>query len=337
LGLIDEAIQSGARQRKACEILSLDSRTVQRWRTQDIGEDCRTGPSRVPRNKLAASERREVLKTVNQEKYRDLSVKQIVPRLADEGTYLASESTMYRILREEDQLRHRGVSQPRTSKAPRALVATGVGQVWSWDISLLRSPIRGAFYYLYLVMDVWSRKIVGAAVHTHESAEYAAALIDSSCRLEGVLRDHLALHSDNGGPMKGATMLATLQRLGVMPSFSRPRVSDDNPYSEALFRTLKYCPQYPEGPFLSLETARTWVESFVGWYNGEHRHSGIRFVTPNRRHQGEDVGILANRTRLYRAARRKHPERWARDIRNWSRNEVVRLNPKRNQTERKAA
>jgi putative transposase len=337
LGLIDEAIQSGARQRKACEILGLDPRTVQRWKDQDIGEDCRMGPRQAPRNKLAASERREVLEIVNQERYRDLSVKQIVPRLADEGTYLASESTMYRILREEDQLRHRGVSQPRTSKAPRALEATGANQVWSWDISLLRSPIRGAFYYLYLVMDVWSRKIVGAAVHTNESAAHAAALIDSSCRLEGVLRDQLALHSDNGGPMKGATMLATLQRLGVMPSFSRPRVSDDNPYSEALFRTLKYCPQYPEGPFLSLETARTWVESFVSWYNGEHLHSGIRFVTPQQRHQGEDVEILANRTRLYRAARRKHPERWARGVRNWSRNEVVKLNPKRNQPERRAA
>lgn len=327
LGLVDEAVTGGARQRKACEILGIDARTVQRWRGRGVGEDGRAGPKTAPANKLTDAERHEVLEVVNSPEYRDRSPKQIVPSLADQGEYLASESTMYRILREEGQLAHRAPSRPATRHRPRELVATSPNQVWSWDITYLRSPVLGVFFFLYLVVDIFSRKIVAAEVQMTEDSERAAELIAQACAAEGIDPDQLALHSDNGSPMKGATLLATLQQLGVMPSFSRPRVSDDNPFSEALFRTAKYRPEYPGGPFASLEAAREWVRWFVEWYNHQHLHSGIRFVTPAQRHAGEDVEILARRRAVYEAARARHPERWSGRTRDWSRVQAVRLNP----------
>jgi transposase InsO family protein len=310
---------------------------VERWEAQQVGDDRRAGPRHTPDNKLTDAERKTILKTVNQPEYADRSPKEIVPMLADQGIYLGSESSMYRILRAEDQLTHRAASRPGKSRPPREHVATGPNQVWSWDITYLRSSVAGIFYYLYLVVDVWSRKIVAAAVHATESGEHASNLIESACQREKVDPKSLVLHADNGGPMKGATLLVTLQRLGILPSFSRPHVSDDNPYSEALFRTVKYHPSYPGRPFSSLEDARAWVDRFVSWYNEEHRHSGIKFVTPSQRHSGQDAHILSERTRLYRQARNRHPERWSGSIRDWSRVETVRLNPARSPDSEAAA
>lgn len=300
---------------------------MQRWRAQNVGDDRRAGPRTPPPNKLSERERREVLAVVNSPEHRDLSPKQIVPKLADRGLYLASESTIYRILRDQGQMAHRAASKPPTSRRPDELLATAPNQVWSWDITYLKSPVRGVFFYLYLVIDIFSRKIVGAAVHETEDSQHAAELIALACRLEGIDPGQLSLHSDNGSPMKGATLLATLQQLGVMPSFSRPRVSDDNPFSEALFRTAKYRPEYPSGPFEGLEAARAWAGWFVEWYNHEHLHSGISFVTPAQRHAGQDLEILERRRAVYEAARARHPERWSGGTRNWSRVEAVRLNP----------
>ena len=326
LGLIDEAVFAGARQSRACEIVGMDARTLQRWRRQGIGEDRRTGPNRAPGNRLTGGEEQAILAVVNSPKYRDLSPKQIVPRLADEGEYLASESTIYRIMRRADQQHHRGRSQAPRPR-PRELTASGPNQVWSWDITYLPSPVRGAFNYLYLVMDVWSRKIVGWSVEESECGTPAALLIEKACRAEGVCGEDLVLHADNGGPMKASTLLAKLQLLHVSPSYSRPRVSNDNPFSESLFRTVKYRPEYPRGPFASLEAAREWVEAFVSWYNGEHRHGGIRLVTPKERHGGFDREILERREVVYAAARARHPERWTGRTRNWKPIETVRLNP----------
>jgi transposase InsO family protein len=328
LGLVDEAVTSGARQFKACELLGIDCRTLQRWRSKDIGEDGRAGPKTSPGNKLAPKERAQILEIANLPEHRDLSPKQLVPKLADEGIYLASESTIYRILREADQQKNRERSRsPQKRHRPKELMATGPNQVWSWDITYMKSPVRGTFFYLYLVVDVWSRKIVGWAVHESESAEHASELMMRACAREGVCPDQLALHSDNGGPMKGATILATLQALGIVTSFSRPSVSDDNPFSEALFRTVKYRPEYPSGPFASLEVAHAWVTWFVRWYNTEHQHSAVCFVTPEERHSGRDVAILETRHAVYEAARARHPERWSGKTRNWSRVEIVTLNP----------
>jgi transposase InsO family protein len=324
--LVDEAVTAGARRRKACELLGLTVRTLERW--ADDREDNRRGPKSRPANKLTAAERRRVLATATSAEFRDQSPKQIVPRLADRGEYLASESTFYRVLRAENMQHRRGAARAPTPR-PREHVADGPWQVGSWDITYLKSHVRGQFYYLYLVEDVWSRKILGWDVHEVESNDLAGALVQRIRNEAGASVDlrGWVLHADNGGPMKGATMLATMQRLGVVPSFSRPGVSNDNPFSESLFRTMKYVPEYPRNGFAALETARAWVASFVAWYNHDHCHSGIGFVAPAERHAGHDVAILAARRATYERARSRRPERWARHTRPWKRPTVVRLNP----------
>ena len=337
LALADEATGAGARLEKAAEHLGVSARTLQRWSDADGGEDGRRGPLTEPANKLSAVEREQVIEIANAPEYRDLSPKQIVPRLADGGTYVASESTVYRVLRKQDQMAHRERSRPATARRPDEHVATGPNQVWAWDISYLPGPVRGTFFYLYLILDVWSRKIVGAKVYAEETSDRASQLFVQTCWRLGIDPDGLVLHSDNGSPMKGATMLATLQWLGVIPSFSRPRVSNDNAFAEASFRTLKYRPNYPSQPFASLEAAQAWVAQFVEWYNTEHRHSAIRYVTPDQRHYGQERMILEQRQRVYADAKARHPERWSRDTRDWTRVAEVRLNPGRQETKTKKA
>jgi len=327
LGWIDEAVDSGARLESACEIVGIDARTTQRWRRQGVGADRRAGPKREPKNKITGNEREQILAIVKSPEYFDLSVKQIVPRLADQGVYLVSESTAYRILREEKMLAHRARSRPPTSKPPRELIATAPNQVWSWDITYLHSPIRGIFFYLYMAIDVFSRKIVAAGVHANEDGRLAAQMIEDACRREGIGLNQLTIHSDNGAPMKSGTLHAKMNELRVANSFSRPGVSDDNPFSEALFRTLKYSTGYPTKPFGSVDAAQAWVDRFVHWYNTIHRHSGIRYVTPDQRHRGLDREILQRRVEVYREARMRHPMRWSRSTRDWSRVDTVELNP----------
>ena len=334
LDLIDEARQAGARLAPACRAINLDPRTVQRWRADRLAgrplDDGRFGPRTTPGNALSPSERRRVLATVNSPEFRDLPPTRIVPLLADRGISIASEATIYRILREERQLAHRGTARPRVRHRPRRRIATGPGQVWSWDITYLRGPVRGRFLYLSMVMDVWSRKIVAAELHDAENDDHAAAMITAAADREGVRPHTLVLHSDNGNPMRGSTMLASLQQLGILPSFSRPRCSNDNPFSESLFGTLKGAPEYPrDGRFESERDAREWVDGFVHWYNQIHLHSGIRFVTPADRHEGREAEILAARDSVYADARRRHPERWTGRTRNWTPIRTVVLNPSR--------
>ena len=327
LALIDEALAAGARLAKACEVLGIAVRTVQRWRR--YGLEARRPRAARPRpdNALSPKERERALELLCSPRWRDLSPKQVVPRLADEGIYLASESTLYRLLRAAKLQRHRAASRPAKSRAPRRHEARAPNRVWSWDITYLPTTVRGRFYYLYLGLDLFSRKAVAWQVHECEDAEHAAALITEACYREHVRPEQLVVHSDNGAPMKAATLLATLQALGVTASFSRPRVSNDNPYSESLFRTLKYRPWYPERPFETLAEARAWVERFVDWYNHEHRHGAIRFVTPHQRHVGEEPALLARRDAVYRAARARHPRRWSGRTRNWTPIGPVWLNP----------
>jgi len=331
LALIKEATQAGARLEVAARLLGLTVRTIQRWRNQGGGEDRRSGPLSEPANKLTQEERKQVLSVANSAKYRDLSPKQIVPRMADGGLYLASESTFYRLLREAGQLVHRERSRPATHQRPLERVATGPCQVWSWDITYLKSQVRGRFYYLYMTIDVWSRKIVAASVFEKECGQNSALMLVETCHQHKVDPEGLVLHSDNGSPMKASTMLSTLQRLGVVPSFSRPGVSDDNPFSESLFRTMKYRPEYPSGPFASLSAAQNWVDAFVKWYNTEHLHSQIRFVTPDDRHYGREEAIQTKRRKIYTEARHKNPDRWSGQTRNWEPIAVVRLNPEKSE------
>lgn len=324
--LIEAAVLAGARSGPACRLVGLSVRTVERWRTRPDADE-RHGPHHRPANQLTPGERDTILKVMNSAAYRELSPHQIVPHLADAGRYLASESTLYRILREDRLLQHRGRAKAPVRRPPRAHVATGPNQLWSWDITYLRTPVRGVYVYLYLMLDVWSRKIVGWAVNDVESAECAAALFLRICRAERLDPMGIVLHADNGGPMKGATMVATLERLGVLASFSRPGVSNDNAYSEALFRTLKYRPAYPRQPFADLVAARAWVEAFVNWYNTQHLHSAIRFVTPADRHAGRDIALLLRRRAVYARARARTPERWSGETRDWTPIPAVRLNP----------
>jgi transposase InsO family protein len=327
---IDEACAAGARLSKACEVLEISERTLQRWREDgEVKADGRkqAGAQRVPANRLSEHERGQILDIANTLEFAHLPPSQIVPTLADQGRYIASESSFYRVLGEANQLAHRGKAKPSTGQRPAPLQASAPNQLWSWDITYLPTTVKGVFFYLYLIMDVFSRKIAGWEVYESESADRAAEVFRKAYLREGIAGDALVLHSDNGSPMKGATMLATLQRLGVMPSFSRPSVSDDNPYSEALFKTLKYHPGFPDKPFESLEEARKWVAGFEHWYNEIHRHSALRFVTPGQRHRGEDIAILEQRRALYEASKLQHPERWSGPIRNWEPEETVYLNP----------
>lgn len=327
LELIDEAVAGGARLNAAAAVLGLSGRTIIRWRGKDGDCDMRKGPNSTPANKLDEQERQQIVDVANSPEYRDMSPKQIVPNLADKGIYIGSESSFYRVLKEHEMINHRERSKPATHHRPKEFVASGPCQVWTWDITYLRSSVRGIFFYLYMFVDIWSRKIVAATVFEEESMELSARLFTQTCFVHGVDPEGLVVHSDNGGPMKGSTMKATLHRLGVIPSFSRPRVSDDNPYSEALFRTMKYRPEYPSGAFETIEQAQAWVDDFVRWYNTCHLHSAIRFVTPDDRHYGREEEILANRREVYEKARCQNPHRWSRNARNWDPVRLVWLNP----------
>ena len=328
--LIEEARAGGARLEPACKTLGITARTYQRWTCGgEVDFDGRPGAVRPePINKLSATERARVLAVCHKPEYASLPPGQIVPSLADQGLYIASESTFYRVLHDVDEQHHRGrSSKPRRKSPPKGYCATGPNQVWTWDITYLPTLIRGLFFYLYMILDVFSRKIVGWEVHHSENSFNAAVLIEKTVWSEGCILNPPVLHADNGSAQKGFTLRAKLEALGISASYSRPRVSNDNPFSEALFRTVKYRPEYPTGGFDLIEAARTWVKRFVFWYNHEHRHSAIRFVTPVKRHSGEDLQILEARRRVYELAKAGSPERWSGNTRNWNYIAEVWLNP----------
>lgn len=333
MALVSEAIVAGARQDRACKAICLSERTLQRWQRDKSCGDERTMRVQAPKNRLSPAERAHLLMVANSNEFGHLPPGQIVPILADRGEYIASESTFYRVLKAEGQVVHRGAERPvQRRRKPRALCATMPNELFSWDITYLPTRVLGIYFYLYLFMDIFSRKIVGWQIYDMESSELAGSelageVMRDICERENIAPDQVVLHSDNGSPMKGATMLATLQALGVMPSFSRPAVSNDNPYSESLFKTLKYRPAYPRKAFEDIFAARQWVGTFVQWYNHEHRHSAIRFVTPAERHAGLDAALLQERNNVYGEAKKKHPGRWSGSTRNWQPVCVVHLNP----------
>ena len=234
INLIDKAVESGARLKKAADIIGLSARTIIRWRQLGGGQDQRKGPLTAPANKLSNQERQQIIDTSNSASFRDLSPKQIVPKLADQGVYLASESTFYRVLKEHKMLTHRQASKPAVTHRPKEHVATGPCQVWSWDITYLQTSVKGLFFYLYMVVDVWSRKIIAAQVFAEESMDHSSRLLAHACMIHGVQPEELVLHSDNGGPINGDTMLTALRNLAVVPSFSRPKTRKNNAYSVPL-------------------------------------------------------------------------------------------------------
>lgn len=318
LTLIEEATAAGARQQAACRVLGISARTIQRWRKAACAPDRRKGRASVPRNVFTAAERARVLDILHSEEYAHSTPRQIVAKLADQGCYVASESTFYRLQRAQaratpDPRRRRPLATKRVEHLIEA-----PNQIWSWDITYLQASVRGRYYYLYMFIDLFSRRIMGWQVHDEESMDVAARVIQRTCEEHAIDSNGLVLHSDNGGPMRGETMLATLRRLGIVPSFNRRGVSNDNPFAEALFRTLKQRPTYPAGPFPSLVAARAWLAHFVSWYNSKHLHCGIGFVTPDERYYGHDVARLAQRRKVYEQARSAQPARWSRPPRSWA-------------------
>ena len=333
IGWLKQACQNGATLHRACEVLDISVHSWYRWQQDgSVLPDQRPLASRPkPANKLSMEERKAVLETCNSPRFASTPPSQIVPILADENKYIASESSMYRILREVGQLQHRGraVKRERVAK-PTSHTATAPNQVWSRDITWLPGKVQGQYYKLYLIEDIFSRHPVGWEVHEEETGELAAELLQRSVMAQGCAMRPIVLHSDNGAPMKSYTLKAKMEALGIIGSWNRPRVSNDNPYSESLFRTMKYWPAWPRKGFATLEEARLWVKRFIDWYSHTHRHSAIGFVTTAQRHAGQDKILLAKRHQVYQDAKQKHPERWSGNTRNWNWLDQVYLNPDRN-------
>ena len=335
---IGEAVSSGARQFKACGVVGISERTYLRWKTQGANtKDSRPDAVRPrPMNKLNPEEEQMILMVMNQKEHRSLSPNQVFHKLIDEqGTYIASVSSFYRVLRHFGQINHRGYANPPVTRNITTHHATGPNEIWMWDISWLPGPAKGIYYYLYMIIDLFSRKVVGWEVWDHESSENASILVKKAVYSENVLlrRKPLVLHSDNGSPMKGASLLTTLYNLGVVRSNSRPRVSNDNAYIESMFRTVKYMPSFPHSGFSNIEMAREWVASFVNYYNNDHHHSSLKFITPNQRHDGLSQDILNKRKKILQAAKSKNPERWTGPIQNCTLEDIVWLNPTKERNE----
>lgn len=314
------------------DLLGVCQRTLRRWRIHISGKgfsvDQRKGAQRNVAHKLSIQERQNIINVINEMRFAHLPPAQIVAILAEEGNYIGSEMTIYRIMREEGLLNHRGrARQIRKKREVPMLEARGIKQVLAWDITLLPSPIIGRYYYLYMVMDVWSRRILGVEVHGEQCGKLAGEFFDRICRDEKINKESAAvLHSDNGAPMRSFTLAAKMAELGISLSFSRPRVSNDNAFAESIFRTLKYHHSYPHRRFRDILSVREWVDQFIAWYNTEHRHSGIKYVTPNQRHFGLADNICEIRRSTYETARTKHPKRWSRHIKNWQQPEIVKIN-----------
>ena len=332
---IAEARAGGARQAPACILAGVDPRTIQRWRKNDgmTGGDRRPDAIRpAPSHALTEEERARIVEVANEPRFAQTPPARIVPVLADEGVYIASESSFHRVLRTHGQMNRRGRARPpRRLRPPTTHIATGPGNVWCWDMTFLPATVQGRWFYLYLILDLYSRKIVGFEVHDTDSADHAAHLARRTALAEGIhaMPVRPVLHGDNGATLKGTTVLAMLHWLGIEPSYSRPRVSDDNPYAEAVFRTAKYRPEFPAKGFAELDAARQWAVDFVHWYNDVHRHSGIKYVTPAQRHAGHDRPVLTARHELYQRARQSNPRRWSGGTRDWTPVAAVTLNPER--------
>ena len=288
-----------------CAILQVPRSSVYRARHPKIAAQ----PPLEPVRALSAAERAHVRHTLNSDRFADQAPREVYAQLLDEGTYLCSPSTMYRVLDEHAEVRERRDQLRHPAYAKPELLASRPNQVWSWDITRLRGPAKWTTYYLYVMIDIFSRYIVGWLIAERESGALAEQLITETCAKQQIARDQLTIHADNGGPMIAKPVTLLMTELGVRPSHSRPHVSNDNPFSEAQFKTLKYQPDYPDR-FGSLVDARTWARTFLLWYNTEHHHSGIGFMTPAAIHYGQASRLLIQRQQTLSTAYAAHPERF---------------------------
>lgn len=287
-----------------CRLLGISRSTWYRRQKPKNTPDQRTSP-----RKLTDQQVRETLRLLNSERFRDEAPPTVYAQLLDEGRYLCSERTMYRILKAQKQVRQRRHDREHPTYKKPELLATGPNQVWSWDITKIKGPKSWIFYDLYVVIDIFSRCIVAWCITEYESGEQARALIGTACAKEGIERNQLTVHSDRGRAMRSKCLANLYGELGVGSSFNRPHVSNDNPYSESHFKTLKYRPDYPER-FGSIEDARSHMQTFFDWYNYDHRHSGIAMLTPWQVHTGQAAEIVRVRQATLDAAYAAHPERF---------------------------
>ena len=310
-----------------CTYIGISERTIQRWNLEGI-DDKRKGAEKRVERKLSEQEREEIYRIACSDEYKDMNAHEVYNSLLDKGIYLASESSLYRILRSKNATTHRCETKEGSSRTkPKALTATAKNQVWMWDITWIKSSVQGIYYYAYVIEDLYDRSIVGWAIYENESDEHAKELFEAVTRKEDA--HPVFVHSDNGNAMKGITLVAFYYRLGIIPSFSRPRVSDDNPFIESFFKTLKYTCGYPKY-FTDIDHARTWFADFIDWYNRIHKHSGLQYVTPSQKRNGEHHGIFAQRNEVIEQAKRKYPERWGtRDTRKYQASDFEVLNPSR--------
>ncbi len=293
----------------ACRTLGLPRSSYYHAHRSSKPADPVRRPSR-PSQALSPTEEQAIRELLTSERFVDQAPRTVYATLLDEGQYVCSWRTMYRLLRRDLASRERRAQRRRPLYAAPELLATAPRQVWSWDITKLRGPTPGVWYNLYVVLDIFSRKIVGWLLDRREEAALAEALIAESCHREGIQPNQVTLHADRGAPMTSKTLAELLLDLGVAQSHSRPSISDDNPYSEAQFKTMKYGPSYPER-FTNLEAARAWVRWFVDWYNQEHKHSGIALLSPDVVHSGQAPAVIAARQATLDAAYERHPERFA--------------------------
>ncbi len=294
---------------EACRILEIPRSSLYRLRRPVEESPKPAGDRPKPPRALSDAEKESVRTVLNSERFQDQTPREVYATLLDEGIYLCHWRTIYRILAERQEVRERRNQLRHPTYTRPELLATAPNQLWSWDITKLRGPVRLSYYYLYVMLDVFSRYVVGWMVAEHESAALAEELITTACFNQQISQDQLTIHSDRGAPMVAKSITVLMSDLGITKSHSRPHVSDDNPYSEAQFRTLKYCPTYPDR-FGSLQDARHWCRTFFTWYNQQHHHTALALLTPADVHYGRADERLAQRQVVLQQAYRAHPERF---------------------------
>jgi putative transposase len=295
---------------EACEALGVARSTLYRRRQPVVSKP---KPRPQAHRALGEAEREQVLGALHSERFVDQAPAEVWATLLDEGTYYCSIRTMYRILAAHGEVRERRNQLRHPNYRKPELLAEGPNQVWSWDITKLRGPVKWSYYYLYVILDIFSRYVTGWMLAQREGAELARHLIRESCRKQGIEAGQLTIHADRGSSMRSKSVALLLADLGVTKTHSRPHVSNDNPYSESQFKTLKYCPQFPRR-FGSIEAARLFCRSFFDYYNHEHRHSGIGLMTPAIVHHGRAQQVKAARRQTLLEAYRVHPERFVRGM-----------------------
>ncbi len=293
---------------RACDALVLPRATYYRRSSRKPDGPRQITPRRSPR-RLTPEERATVLSTLNSDRFADCAPAQVYATLLDEGVYLCSISTMYRTLRSERQVRERRAQLQRPQYTKPELLATAPNQVWSWDITRLLGPVKWSYFQLYVILDIYSRYVVGWLVAPRESEALAVTLLEETCSKQHITRSQLTVHADRGSSMTSKSVAFLLADLGVEKTHSRPHVSNDNPYSESQFKTMKYRPEFPRR-FASIEEARLFCRRFIDWYNGEHRHSGIGLMTPAAMHYGRAEAITAQRAGVLAVAYAARPDRF---------------------------